>query len=219
MSQDQWLYVILVSELALILAFALGLMAFLGWRRRRRSRQSVQELLDEIRDADPDRRRWLQETLARTCGLQGIALDSKVREIMEAERAFYERFGELHLSPDPGSLRRIPEAVDALIRPYTTIEPVTTDAKDTEDVAPPAPSGNGDTEDIPVSASPGVLQSRIQQLAADVTLYRRTLNRLFTEYAAMFGVQAEIGRDLTAQEILDRMESGQLANPDDAQRP
>ncbi|MCP1676194.1 LPS O-antigen subunit length determinant protein (WzzB/FepE family) [Natronocella acetinitrilica] len=220
MTQTQWLVMILIGELAIILALVLALVGILAMRKRGRDRAAADKLFNRVRASEASRQQWLRDTLATRGGLEGDALEAKINEVINAERRFYEQFMDLYVNRDTEAAEQMPERVDELVRPYVDIEGATvSDPGNTaESAATPAkPEVQPDVvDDIPVSATPAVLQERTRKLAADVTIYRQTLNRVFAEYTAMFGVHVDASRELSAQEIIDRLESGQLADPDEA---
>lgn len=219
MSQMQWLYMILLGELVVILALVLAIVLIVGMRRRGRDRQAAATLASRVKQGEPEREKLLRKELSERLGLEGPALDAKIQQLLSAEQAFYEQLMLLYVKRDTELAKRLPERVDDLVRPYREIEAPKKPLEPAEAAAPSVATATGsaasDEEDIPVSATPAVLLERTRRLAQDVTAYRQTLNRLFAEYTAMFGVQIDESKELSAQEVMERLETGQLAGADD----
>ncbi len=201
MTQMQWLYMIIVGELALIALLVLALLLYRVVSKGRKDQAAAQQLVERVKDGEQDRRQWLMSLLQERHGMDGDELANKADELLRAERRFYEHFIDIYVQRDADEASNLSQSVQALLKRYTDMPPPTA-------VPEEAPPG-----DTPAERESSPTRSA-QELAADVALYRRTLNRVFNEYTAMFGVQLENERELTAREILERLESGQLAGPD-----
>ncbi|MCC5812732.1 MAG: hypothetical protein JJU06_20415 [Ectothiorhodospiraceae bacterium] len=202
MTQMQWLYMIIVGELALIALLVLGLLSYRLVSKGRKDRAAARQLVERVKNGEVDRRQWLRATLEERYGLADEDLERKTDELLGAERRFYEHFIDIYVQRDADEASNLSQPVQALLKRYTEM---------------PAAAAQEDAPEVPTAPGAEATPTRsAQELAADVALYRRTLNRVFNEYTAMFGVQLDNERELTAREILDRLESGQLAGPEDS---
>ena len=206
MSSTELLIMIILLELVIIVGLVLATVLILSGRRRRREKRAAENLAQRVRSEEPSRDSELRSLLQGRFGYSGDALEEKVREIKQAETAFYRRFLDLYLNRDPGAAEQLQEYLEDVIRPYANIEPAAAEddaeAADSDDDAAPREGG-----------APPTMEGR--DMYEEIRSYRDTLNLVFAEYTAMFGINQDRNAHLSAREIKERMESGQLAGPDD----
>ncbi len=206
MSSTELLIMIILIELVIIVGLVLGTVLILAGRRKRREKRAAENLAQRVRTEEPSRDSELRSLLQGRFGYSGEALEEKVREIMRAETAFYRRFLDLYLNRDPDAAEQLQDFLEDVIRPYANIEPAKVEAESEEaDDADGASPREGGT--------PPTREGR--DMYEEIRTYRDTLNLVFAEYTAMFGINQDRNAQLSAREIKERMETGQLAGPDD----
>lgn len=207
MSSTELLIMIILLELVIIVGLVLATVLILSGRRRRREKRAAENLAQRVRSEEPSRDSELRSLLRGRFGYSGDALEEKVREIKQAETAFYRRFLDLYLNRDPEAAEQLQDYLEDVIRPYANIEPAASEdddgeTADSDDGAAPREAG-----------APPTMEGR--DMYEEIRSYRDTLNLVFAEYTAMFGINQDRNAQLSAREIKERMESGQLAGPDD----
>lgn len=203
MSGTELLVVIILVELVVIIGLVLATVLVLGGRRRRRERRAAENVASRIRSEENGRDRELRGILQERFGYTGDELDDKVRELVEAEKTFYTRFLDIYLNRDPAAAESVQEYLQDVVRPYAAIDTTPTAAGDRADEgAEPAPARAPDPDEP-------------RDAADELHVYQQTLNLVFAEYTAMFGIAQDRNALLSAREIRERMESGQLAGSDD----
>ena len=205
MNEVHWVSVIAISEFALLMtAILVYLVTYLG-RRSRRDNAAANELVERVKSNEADRGAQLNDRLKRALGAEdGQDLTALVQELLSAERGFYEDFLKTYLNHDSQAVSHMDVRLQDLTTRYLELKRPTPD--ETQSDTAPAVGDSG--------ADP----AKYRDMADDLILYRDTLNRVFSEYTAMFGVHLDSTQELTAQEILQRLESGQLAGdePEDS---
>lgn len=208
MSGTELLIMIILVELVIIVGLVLATVLILSGRRKRRERRAAEALAQRVRSDEQSRDSELRSLLQGRFGYSGDALEEKVQEIKQAETAFYGRFLDLYLNRDPEAAEQLQDYLQDAIRPYTSIDPAA--AEDREDGKPAAGDDGATPRDD--GAQPTMEGSDVNE---EIRSYRDTLNLVFAEYTAMFGINQDRNAQLSAQEIRQRMESGLLAGPDE----
>ncbi|SEO53465.1 hypothetical protein [Aquisalimonas asiatica] len=209
MSGSELLLVIILGELVIIVGLILILTVFMGGRRRSRDKRAAENLAHSVRSTEKTRDKRLRQLLEERYGYTGDELEAQVNHLLEAEKQFYTRFLDLYLNRDPQSAEKVHQYLQDVIRPYTEMEPVAT-----PDAAAPPDDTESDDETAPDGDSAPTPSYDKRDMLEEIQLYRQTLNQVFAEYTAMFGIKQDSTRELSAQEIRQRMESGQLAGPE-----
>lgn len=199
MSNIEWLTMLALGEAVLLLAAALlGLLAWL-LHRRRRDADAGAALLEKLRARRLEREDSVQRALV-SAGASKEQAESAGQGLAAAEAALGEKMTRVYVERNAAELTTLDESVKALI----------------DDCLKLASSGNGGEDDANSTGpdrTPEVerLRQAVRNLSEELALYRETLNRVFSEYTAPFGVKLDARQQLTATEILDRLESGELA--------
>ncbi|WP_290635912.1 hypothetical protein [Aquisalimonas sp.] len=216
MSGSELLLVIILGELVLIVGLILLLTMFMGGRRRARDKRAAENLAQSVRSTERTRDKRLRHLLEERYGYAGEELEAQVNRLLEAEKQFYSRFLDLYLNRDPQSAERVHQYLQDVIRPYTEMEPaVEPDTKASAIATPGADSASDAGEEVSDGDSTPTPSYDKRDMLEEIQLYRQTLNQVFAEYTAMFGIKQDSTRELSAQEIRQRMESGQLAGPEE----
>lgn len=205
MSNTELLVVIVLVELVVIIGLVLLTVLVLAGRRKRREKRAAHNVAERVRSEESSRDTELRELLHERFGYEGDELEQKVRELVQAERQFYARFLDLYLNRDPEAAECVQEYLHDVVRPYTEIEVATAEREDADE-------DGGDGGATPKDAVPPTAEGR--DMYEEIQTYRQTLNLVFAEYTAMFGINQDRNEQLSAREIRERMESGQLAGPD-----
>ena len=206
MNEVHWVSVIAISEFALLMtAILVYLVTYLG-RRTRRDNAAANELVERVKSNEADRGAQLNDRLKQVLGAEdGQELTALVQELLSAERGFYEDFLKTYLNHDSQAVSRMDVRLQHLTARYLELK---------------RPATNQSQEDNePAGGDSGAESAKFRDMADDLILYRDTLNRVFSEYTAMFGVHLDSTQELTAQEILQRLETGQLAGEEPEDSP
>lgn len=218
MSGSELLLVIILGELVIIIGLILILTVFMGGRRRSRDKRAAENLAQSVRSTQKSRDQNLRQLLEERYGYSGEELDAQVHRLLEAEKQFYVRFLDLYLNRDPESAEKVHQYLQDVIRPYTEMEPAPVEPDSRSVVASPDDDEADDTDAGTDAATAGDSTPTPgydkRDMLEEIQLYRQTLNQVFAEYTAMFGIKQDSTRELSAQEIRQRMESGQLAGPE-----
>ncbi|KAB7622626.1 hypothetical protein [Alkalilimnicola sp. S0819] len=202
MSSSEWISMIAMAEFAALVTLVLTILLTRGWRGRRRDRSAADNLVSRVREQRDVRRQELQQVLQEKYGLEGEELQAQTERLMAAERDFYDQFISTYLTRNSEAVSQMDEQLRDVLKPYTELQP--------------EPVSGGDApERAPGGREPGMDPKRVEELADDIRLYRQTLNRVFAEYTAMFGVHLDASQELTARQILERLESGQLTGEEE----
>jgi hypothetical protein len=195
MQNADWISLIVLAEFALIVTLVLaGVLAGI-LRRRRRDRAAAEGLVAKIRKSEPQRRGALKERF-EDAGIGADEAEDLCQRLIANGRHFYDHLLAVYLERDAEGMGRIDERLESVIASYLTLA---------RTGAPAAPAAAAtDTGET------ARLRQMVQMLSQDMSLYRGTLNRVFSEYTAMFGVHLDPKQQLTAREIADRLESGEL---------
>ncbi len=206
MNEVHWVSVIAISEFALLMtAILIYLVTYLG-RRSRRDNAAANELVERVKSNEADRGAQLNDRLKRALGTEnGEDLSALVQELLSAERGFYEDFLKTYLNHDSQAVSRMDVRLQDLTERYLELKR-------------PAPD-QSQSDEGPAGDDSGAESAKFRDMADDLILYRDTLNRVFSEYTAMFGVHLDSTQELTAQEILQRLETGQLAGEEPVEPP
>lgn len=205
MSNTELLIGMVLIELVVIIGLVLVGVLVLAGRRRRRDREAAEHVAKRVRAEESGRESELRDLLGERFGYEGDELETKAQELLAAERQFYERFLDLYLNRDPEAARRIQDYLHDVLGAYARIEPPEPAAAQTE---------SADEGASPRAAPPPTMEGRDPY--EEIQAYQETLNLVFAEYTAMFGINQDHNAQLSAREIRKRMESGQLAGSDEA---
>lgn len=251
MTEQEWLALIGIAELAgFTLLIIIGLMFYMA-RRKRRDNTAVKHLADKIISNKKQRSAEIEQLLADQ--FDGDMLADRAKELLQAENQLYQHIIDTYVKRDHEQLAKLDNKIHGLIKPYEAIvseasaggsskKPVQKAAPAAPDEAPqaetaPAPSGGSmSVDDIDIEAEidagPDAVDPRLEAIAdlsekvtymtakfnrarSELGLYRDTLNRVFFEYTAMFGVDLDPDQKLSASDIVQRLESGRLGDSDD----
>ena len=206
MQDSDWILIIAVAEFALIVTLALVVIGVRVFRRARRETSAAEGLVSKVKSGEASRRSELETLLANNYGLKGEALKDKAHELQRVEKRFYEQFIHTYLSRDTEGLLKTDERLQVVIGACLGMQ-----------AAPGVAAAEPDTG--AGSADIANLKSMISNQSTEMTVYREALNKVFSEYTAMFGVHLDPRRQLTAKEIMARLESGQLSGEDGPAEP
>lgn len=197
MNSVDWISLLVIAEFALLVSLALAALIIWGVRRRRRDASAAADLIAKVRLSEPERRAELEKQLQET-GLPAAEAKQVMERLLSSEHRFYDQLIATYLNHDAEGVRRLDERLKAVLGPYLSLKRPEPPAA----VEAAAPDRGDEVER---------LKQGVRNLSEEMGLYRETLNRVFSEYTAMFGMQLDPKQQLTAKEILDRLNSGELA--------
>jgi len=207
MTSADWISLIALAELTALLTVVLCGVGVWLLRRWRRDNAAASQLVDKVKQSDPARCRELETLLEARLGLSGAELSERALRLLANEHRFYELFIDAYLRRDSETVQRLDEGLRAVIAPYLELiqaEPTT--------IVVPTDTDQGDLEQADATR----LRAMVRGLNDELSVYRETLNRVFSEYTAMFGVQLDATQQLSAKEIMERLASGELGGNEPA---
>lgn len=212
MTELDWISFIAIAEFAGILVLALGFVFYLAMRSKKRDSHAATDLVKKVQSEQPERRSALEGLLAASRGLEGDELKKESKRLIELEERLYEHIIRTYLTRDSAALLEIDDKFKSVLAPYLELG-------GSKSAAPAAtPVSEGETNEAEAAgnnAGDERLRERLNKLSEDLILYRDTLNRVFSEYTAMFGVHIDSRQQLSAQEIMHRLDTGELAGSEE----
>lgn len=215
MSELDWVALIAAMELGALATLGLVALVWFLIRRRRRDYEAVTELARRIRAGRQAHHANLSHLLCEHRGLEpGDGLAEATR-LVEAETGFCDYFLRTYLNRDTEAVLLMDHRLQAVIAPYWELACKVHLAPSPEAPAAGAPEQIRDGGVTPPAGGASVMQvqrlaERLEHAKEDLSRHRDTLNLVFREYTAMFGIQIERGEELSAEEILERLRSGKL---------
>lgn len=211
MTNSDLISMIAMAEFAALVSIVLGLLIFFVFRRRSRDTAAATDLVKKVKETEQVRRGEIEKLLTAQ-GLSGAELGETVKRLMKVERQFYEEFIRTYLTRDSEGVKEMDVKLKAVIAPYAELRkgggapaaPAAPEAAGSPAAGGADPAASGDVER---------LKATVRNLSEEISIYRETLNRVFSEYTAMFGVNLDPKQQLTAKEIMERLNSGDLAGP------
>jgi hypothetical protein len=173
MAEIDWLLLSLF-ELLLVSSLLSIFLLTLNLRRKKRDRGAVQQLINEIKEAEGKRQSETQEIFRHRYGIQGEALESLVTDIDRQEKAFYQRLINLYLQHDTEAMATLHLAFQDATEPYRSMEIPQADTEVVPD--------QGETQSVELER----LQQENARLSQELAISKDTLGRMLTEYASMY---------------------------------
>lgn len=191
MSSLQWIMMITLAESTLMLI--LLMLAGVIWlnRRKRRESEAVSALMARVAENRPQRRSDIQAFLENQFAMTDPALQEQAEKILVLEDRLYEELCHSWLTRGAESLQQIDQKLNAAFTPYLDLR-----------------QSKVDKEQSATAKEIENLKASLNESTEEMTLYRNTLNMVFTEYTAMFGSRMESGQQLSAHEIIQRLKEG-----------
>lgn len=205
MSSSDWVSVLAVVEFAALVSIVLAVLLVWIVRRRRCDQSAADDLIARLRRGELERRAELQDQLT-DAGLPETEAKQQALQLVGNEHRFHEQYLATYLDRDAGELRRLDERLRALLGPYLSLGRAAS-------AVPAAATASAAAPEATADRGPELerLRQALRNLSEEMSLYRDTLNRVFSEYTAMFGVNLDPGRPLSASEIMQRLDTGELA--------
>ncbi len=215
MSEMDWVALIAAMELGALATLGLGALVWFLIRRRRRDYEAVAELARRIRAGRQAHHTNLSQLLCEHRGLEPGEGLAEATRLVEAETGFYDYFLKTYLNRDTEAVLLMDHRLQAVIAPYRDLACQPPEAPAPESVEAGDPEEASEEGATPQAGGASVLQvrrlaERLEHANEDLERHRDTLNLVFREYTAMFGVQINRGEELSAEEILERLRSGKL---------
>lgn len=199
MTESTWITLIALAEAALLLGVALTVVGLAVGRRRQRDAAAARTLAGRIRKDASSRRERLSERLSDERGLDAGQAQAAAADVVAAETDFLRTLLRTYRRRDSDQLARMDTHLHDVGRHYERIP-----------IAASALAAETDGTDTGTAGEAASLQAELTDLKADLQLHRDALNRLFAEYTAMFGTEIDRNAQLSATEILERLDTGEL---------
>ncbi len=130
---------LLIGELVLLLLAAVGFFIFLDIKRKKKLRESLGIMLDNIASEKPGRLTKLSEQLQSSFQLEEGTAKGLAEQLVKEEKLFFQQFFELQLGKSETGLNDFHERVYALLTHYLTALPSLEESKIEQE-----PSNNDD---------------------------------------------------------------------------
>lgn len=180
------LALIVWGEITFLLAGGLILLLLNNVIKQRKGRQSINGLFEKLKTDRTGRLEQIRSGLSEY-GLQGDALEEKVKEIDLQERKLYQRIATMYKNRSDGMLSRINIAMEAATRPYYELG-IKLSAADSQDVTE---DGAADIDNAEIEK----LREENKHLQDELSVTMDTIGRMLSEYSSMFGTEDESGLD------------------------
>jgi len=188
----EWTLIVVLAEVAAVLATALGVVAFRALRRRRGELAAVEALVARVNGSREERRRRLAERL-REAGLEEQAAADRAAELLRTQTAFCQRVIDLYFRRDHEALGRLDELVEGLLEPYRAlVRPAPSpEPAAAEGGADPAPVGELEEQLAAARAENQELQRQIEALQRELGQMGDEYQRAFSRPVARAGPSGE----------------------------
>lgn len=180
------LALIVWGEITFLLAGGLILLLLNNVIKQRKGRQSINGLFEKLKTDRTGRLEQIRAGLSEY-GLQGDALEEKVKEIDLQERKLYQRIATMYKNRSDGMLSRINVAMETATRPYYELG-IKLSAADSQDVTG---DGAAHIDDAEIEK----LREENKHLQDELSVTMDTIGRMLSEYSSMFGTEDESGLD------------------------
>jgi hypothetical protein len=218
---DILLYIAIGEFLLLIILFAASTF-FLFFKKRKQDTRATHNLINKIQAGKAKRADDLSNVLEKVYNIRGDEVHAQAQKLIRLENQFYQKFIRTYLTRDANAIEIIDDELKHILDNYTQLANSTSPETGAEQVIEYIEmiekDGLGE-ENEASSEKITSLKNSIQQVNEELKLYRITLNRLFFEYANIFGVDVDPRNQLSAKEVLRRLESGQLADHEAPDEP
>lgn len=191
MSNLYWIALIALAESTLLLILLLVVGALLLRRRSRREADAAAVLAARFAENVPQRQTELRTYLLREYMLDDPELQQQVDKMTALEGHFHSELQRIWCERDSDGLQTLDQQLNAVLMPYLDLR-----------------SAPASKEPSRASVEIARLTTLLDQSAAELVLYRDTLNTVFNEYTAMFGSRVDSKEQLTAEEIIKRLKEG-----------
>ncbi len=199
------------AEFLIIIVIALVAFLFVVSKRKKSDTNATSNLANKIKSHKVERKSELSSVLAETYNIEGDKLKKETEKLVKLENQFYQRFIKTYLTRDANAVEMIDEDLKELLANYNQLVPKQ-DFRDERAEEALAVIDNLSDDSGEHKEQIKHLKETINNLSDDLKQYKNTINRLFFEYSAMFGVDVDPRNQLSATEILSRLETGRLGD-------
>ncbi len=205
------LMVLAAAEFLIIIIIALIAFFFVVSKRKKSDSNATSNLVNKIKSQKVERKSELSSVLAETYNIEGDKLKKETAKLVKLENQFYQRFIKTYLTRDANAVEMIDEDLKELLANYNKLVPKQ-EHRDERAEEALAVIDNLSDDSGEHDEQIKHLKETINNLSDDLKQYKNTVNRLFYEYSAMFGVDVDPRNQLSAAEILSRLETGRLGD-------
>ncbi len=199
------------AEFLVIIVIALAAFLFVVSKRKKSDTNATSNLVNKIKSQKLERKSELSGVLAETYNIEGDKLKKETEKLVKLENQFYQRFIKTYLTRDANAVEMIDEDLKELLANYNQLVPKQ-ESRDERAEEALAVIDNLSDDSGEHDEQIKRLKDTINNLSDDLKQYKNTVNRLFYEYSAMFGVDVDPRNQLSATEILSRLETGRLGD-------
>lgn len=199
------------AEFLMIIIIALAAFLFVVSKRKKSDTNATSNLVNKIKSQKVERKSELSSVLAETYNIEGDKLQKETAKLVKLENQFYQRFIKTYLTRDANAVEMIDEDLKELLANYNQLVPKQ-EQRDERAEEALAVIDNLSDDSAEHEEQIKHLKDTINNLSDDLKQYKNTINRLFFEYSAMFGVDVDPRNQLSATEILSRLETGRLGD-------
>ena len=178
MIEISYLSLMVLGELVLILGLACGISLFLAIRRRKRDYQAAQNLAAAVQQDEERHESFVRRLLESGYHYQGEALNQTVRDLVKAEKLFYQTLINTYLKRDAATFGHLNITLEALTDIYEQLKIPT--------VPPGSAGGAGSNSEVDLE----YLRDKNQRLSEELSETMDTMGRMLGEYSNLFDQRA-----------------------------
>lgn len=169
---------VVTSEALLALGTLFAYDIWRGSRRRQRTRQAAEQVVQRVRDNEGERTRSVKQALIDDCGIDAAQAQQRAESLVSREKSLIGRILRAILGRDQTVLRDLDDQMAALFASY-------------RDVVRPAQGGANVSADAELQRQNAALEQRNQELQAQLEEASQSMEGMLREYVSMYGGDRE----------------------------
>lgn len=205
---DMILYLAIGEFIFLFIIIITVVMVLLLSKKKKNDSKATVNLANKLNNRKVERKQELSGILSEIYHIDDEKLAEEAARLMKVENRFYQRFIKTYLTRDSEAVEKIDEEIQELFSNYNKLVPQEVQDERADMAIADIEQINDPEHESQIAR----LKETINNISDDLKQYKATLNRLFYEYTAMFGVDVDPRNQLSAKEIMTRLESGKLGD-------
>jgi hypothetical protein len=173
MTEVSYLSLLIAGELLVILSLACGISLFRSIRNKKRDYQAARKLVAAIKQDEDRHTTFVHKLLESGYKYEGEELEQTVRDLIRAEKMFYQTLINTYLKRDAGTFGDLNITLEALTDIYEQLKvPAVSGGSD---------AGDGSGNDVDLE----YLRDKNQRLSEELSETMDTMGRMLSEYSNM----------------------------------
>ncbi len=191
-STDSFTSLVVVSELAALLAIVLIVIFVLTYRKRNKKKKMTESFLTAVKNYEIERDKKLKEQFNKTTELTEEECNKLVDTLIEAEKTVYLHIAQLYMGYNPDSLMELEKEMQSLAECALTVYKqqhgaINDDSTSDEDIEENDTSLHDMKKQIKnLREEKKVLKEKNAQLQIDFDAAMDSMERMTTEFANMY---------------------------------